>query len=150
MNPNILDAAEREFADNGLSGDRVDAIAARAETTVRMIYYYFDSKDGLYRAVLERSYAAMRAHEQALDLDALSPVEAIRRMTEHTFDYQQDHPDFVRLVAIENIHRAEHLAQLAPIQDLNASVIDTIDAILERGKPKASSGATPSRSAFTC
>src|SRR4051794_3354479 len=64
----ILDAAGCEFADKGLSGARVDAIALRAGTTVRMIYYYFGSKDGLYRAALERAYRTMRETEQALAL----------------------------------------------------------------------------------
>ena len=131
---NILNAAEREFADHGLSGARVDAIASRTDTTVRMIYYYFESKDGLYRAVLERAYGAMRANEQRLALETLAPAVAIRRLTEFTFDYQQSHPEFVRLVVIENIHHAEHLEKLEPIRALNASVIATIAAILERGK----------------
>ncbi len=130
----ILDAAAREFADKGLSGARVDAIAVRAGTTVRMIYYYFGSKDGLYRAALERAYRTMRETEQRLALDSLPPGEALRVLTEFTFDYQQANPDFVRLVAIENIHRAGHLAQLPPIRDLNASIIDTIGRILQRGK----------------
>ncbi len=130
----ILDAAEQEFADRGLSGTRVDAIAARTGTNVRMIYYYFASKDGLYRAVLERAYGAMRETEKGLQLDTLAPADAIRRLTEFTFDYQQAHPEFVRLVQIENIHRAVHLSALAPIREMNASVIQTIDRLLERGK----------------
>ena len=130
----MLDAAEQEFAEHGLSGARVDAIAGRTDTNVRMIYYYFGSKDGLYRAVLERAYATMRETEQGLALDTLPPAEAIRRLTEFTFDYQQTYPAFVRLVAIENIHRAAHLRELTRIRQLNASVIDTIDRILERGK----------------
>jgi AcrR family transcriptional regulator len=130
----ILDAAEQEFADHGLSGARVDAIAARTETNVRMIYYYFGSKDGLYRTVLERAYGRMRENEQRLALDTLPPADAIRTLTEFTFDYQQAHPEFVRLVAIENIHRAAHLRELQPIRQMNASVIETIGRILERGK----------------
>lgn len=130
----ILDVAEQEFADHGLSGARVEAIASRSDTNVRMIYYYFASKDGLYRAVLERAYGGMRATEQGLALHDLAPEDAIRRLTEFTFDYQQAHPEFVRLVAIENIHRAEHLRTLAPIRAMNASVIETIGAVLERGK----------------
>lgn len=130
----ILDAAQGEFADRGLSGARVDAIAARIETNVRMIYYYFGSKEGLYRAVLERAYAFMREEEKGLLLDTLAPEQAIRRLTEFTFDYQQAHPEFVRLVQIENIHRAAHLSGLARIRALNASVIETIGRILARGQ----------------
>src|SRR4030088_3551457 len=48
----ILEAALDEFAAKGLDGARVDAIAARAGVNKRMLYYYFGSKDDLYRAVL--------------------------------------------------------------------------------------------------
>lgn len=126
--------ARQEFAENGLSGARVDAIAARMRTTKRMIYYYFGSKDGLYLAVLEQAYSDIRAVEQALDLDRLSPLEAIRRLIEFTFDYHEANPDFVRLVGIENIHHGKHLTQSEVLRNLNTSAIDTLTAILRRGR----------------
>jgi AcrR family transcriptional regulator len=130
----ILDAATIEFSENGLSGTRVDAIAARMKMSVRMIYYYFGSKDGLYRAVLEQAYEDIRRAEAALNLQGLEPAEAVRRMVEFVFDYQESHSAFNRLVTTENIHRAVHIAHSDTIQTLNSSVIDTIEAILRRGQ----------------
>jgi AcrR family transcriptional regulator len=130
----IIDAATVEFSENGLSGARVDAIAARSSTSVRMIYYYFGSKEGLYRAVLEQSYGDMRRAERELSLERLTPPEAIRRLVEFVFAYQEAHPEFTRLVSIENIHRAEYMAQCETIPRLNATVIETLTAILERGQ----------------
>jgi AcrR family transcriptional regulator len=57
----ILAVATKEFADHGLSGARVDAIAARTRTTKRAIYYYFGSKEALYIAVLEKAYGDIRS-----------------------------------------------------------------------------------------
>ena len=130
----IMDAALVEFSDHGLSGARVDAIAARTGTNVRMIYYYFGGKTALYAAVLEQSYAAMRGEEARLDLPSLAPEAAIRRLVEFTFDYQEANPRFIRLVTIENIHNAEHLSRSATIQPLNRSVIATLEAVLARGQ----------------
>src|SRR3954453_18057078 len=130
----ILDVATEEFAQHGLSGARVDAIAARTRTAKHMIYYYFGNKEGLYLAVLERSYAQMRAAERELELDQLPPPEAIRRMVEFVFDYQEAHPDFTRLVSIENIHRGEHVAQSPTIQKLNQSIIEVLDRVTKRGQ----------------
>lgn len=48
----ILQAAQQEFAEYGPAGARVDQVAQRASVNKRMIYHYFDSKDGLFRAVL--------------------------------------------------------------------------------------------------
>ncbi|WP_236025076.1 TetR family transcriptional regulator [Arenibaculum pallidiluteum] len=130
----VLEAAIHEFAAKGLSGARVDAIAARTRTTKRSIYYHFGSKDGLYVAVLEAVYGRIRAIEQNISLSALPPVEAMRKLIEFTFDYQNDNPDFNRLVTIENIHFAKHLKRSTSIRNLNVSVIETIREILARGR----------------
>ncbi len=130
----ILAAALEEFAAHGLSGARVDAIAARTSTVKRMIYYYFGSKEGLYLAVLEGAYAAIRRDEQALGLDWLPPLEAIRRLVEFTFDYEEAHPEFIRLVSIENIHNGRHIAESKTIQAVNSPVIATLARVLDRGK----------------
>ena len=42
----ILLVANKEFADKGLAGARIDEIAAATRTSKRMIYYYFASKEG--------------------------------------------------------------------------------------------------------
>jgi AcrR family transcriptional regulator len=130
----ILTVAREEFAQHGLSGARVDAIAARTQTSKRMIYYYFGSKEGLYLEVLGQAYAGIRALERELDLQTLSPLDAIRRIAEFTLDYHDEHPDFVRLVSIENIHHGRYIAQSEIIRNLNSTVIEVLEAILRRGE----------------
>src|ERR1700733_2707759 len=83
---NILSVAMEEFADKGLSGARVDEIAERTHTTKRMIYYYFGSKEGLYRAVLEEAFRSIRANEAQTRAPELPPLAALRRLVEFTFD----------------------------------------------------------------
>src|ERR1700710_602525 len=84
---NIIDIATEEFSAMGLAGARVDAIAERTNTTKRMLYYYFGSKDGLYAAVLEKVYGDIRAFEQALKLDELDANEGMAELVGFTFDY---------------------------------------------------------------
>ena len=130
---NILDVATQEFSAMGLSGARVDAIAERTNTTKRMLYYYFGSKEGLYEAVLDKVYGDIRALEQDLHVGELEPREGMRRLVEFTFDYHDKHRDFVRLVTIENIHGAKYIEQLKSFKSRNASVIKTIEDLLARG-----------------
>lgn len=130
----IIIAATEEFANYGLTGARVDAIAARTRTAKRMIYYYFGSKEELFNAVLERAYSCIRAAERGLNLDRLPPKEAIQRLVEFTFDYEEANVDFIRLVAIENTHRGEHIINSEAIKDLNIPIIDELKSILERGQ----------------
>src|ERR1700736_6522661 len=130
---NILDVATQEFSAMGLSGARVDAIAERTNTTKRMLYYYFGSKEGLYEAVLDKVYGDIRTLEQDLHVGELEPREGMRRLVEFTFDYHDKHRDFVRLVTIENIHGAKYIEQLKSFKSRNASVIKTIEDLLARG-----------------
>jgi AcrR family transcriptional regulator len=145
----ILDVATHEFAERGYNGARVDEIAARTRTTKRMIYYYYGGKKQLYLAVLERAYAQIRTAEQAVNVDHLDPVAAIRRLAEITFDHHEAHPDFIRLVSIENVHHAEHVTELASLVDLSTTAIDLITRILRRARKPACSVPTSTRSTST-
>ncbi|NNM56686.1 TetR/AcrR family transcriptional regulator [Acidocella sp.] len=130
----ILDVATEEFAAKGYAGGRVDAIAARTQTTKRMIYYYFGSKELLYSCVLARAYRRIRQIEEYLDLDRLDPETALRRLVEFTFDYHDAHPDFVRLVMIENIHNAEYVKSSEEVRQANRPAIVILKNLLERGR----------------
>src|SRR5215208_4545576 len=130
----ILEVATREFAEHGLAGARVDEIAARTRTTKRMIYYYFGGKEQLYIEVLEAAYARIRSVEREVDVEHLDPREAIRRLAELTFDHHDSHPEFIRLVSIENIHHAEHMRKSKRLANLNHPAIALIERILERGR----------------
>jgi len=130
----ILRAATAEFALRGLGGARVDAIAQHTRTTRAMIYYYFKSKEGLYLAVLEAAYLGIRDAEQSLDLAHLSSEEAIRSLVGFTFDYYQDHPEFVALVVTENQSGGRHIRKMRKMKRQNVSVLDAIKEMLDRGR----------------
>jgi TetR/AcrR family transcriptional regulator len=82
----ILAAALREFSAKGISGARVDAIAARAKVNKRMLYYYFDSKEGLFREILRR-----RLHERSATLrtTAASDPDRLANRQERLIDETQ-------------------------------------------------------------
>ncbi len=73
----ILDAAEIEFSRHGLNGARISSIAKRARITTAMIHYYFENKEGLYKAVLQRPINEVQIMVDQLDLDHLSPEDAL-------------------------------------------------------------------------
>jgi AcrR family transcriptional regulator len=129
----ILEAGTREFAEKGLAGARIDVIADAMKTSKRMIYYYFGSKEGLYVAVLEDAYRRIRAIEKELHLEDLEPEAALRKLVGFTVEYQAANPDFVRLVAGENMQRGEFLAQSSHIRSLNIPAIEGLRQVYERG-----------------
>jgi AcrR family transcriptional regulator len=130
----ILLAARDEFARYGLAGARVDRIAERADINKRLIYYYFKSKDDLFLAVLENTYADIRAAEQKLHLDEMDPVEAIRELVSFTWHYYLEHPEFISLLNSENQHNAAHLKKSSRIQEMNSPLVQMLDTVLERGR----------------
>lgn len=129
----ILEVATVEFAEKGLDGARIDEIAAATKTSKRMIYYYFSSKEGLYRAVLEDMYRRMRSIESGLHLADLPPVEALQKLVGFTFDHHHSNENFIRLVMSENMQRGAYLSQSKSIQNLNVPAIAAIQELYDRG-----------------
>jgi AcrR family transcriptional regulator len=129
----ILDAALVEFAEKGLAGARVDEIALRAGANKRMLYAYFGSKEELWLVVLEAAYAAKRAEERGLRVEALPPEEAMHRLVEFNLRYTAAHPEFVALLNQENIHRAAYLQRSEGVPALYSPLLGQIGAVLARG-----------------
>jgi len=129
----ILAAAIHEFSLRGYEGARVDAITKRAKVNKRMLYHYFGGKDGLYLAVLEGRYEAIRSAEGALDLTHRDPVEGMSDLIHFTWSYFLDHPEFLSILATENQHKARFLKQSDRIVQLNSPLIDAIRLALTHG-----------------
>jgi TetR/AcrR family transcriptional regulator len=88
----ILDAAEEEFARYGLAGARIDAIASRTGVVKAMIYYYFESKEGLYQAVMQRIGTELETAFQQFSSDQLSVEEALKSAIRAGIAYGATYP----------------------------------------------------------
>ncbi len=130
----ILAAATWEFAENGIGGARVDAIAERAGINKRMLYHYFGDKEQLYLAVLEDAYVGIRTAEKSLNLSDLEPEQGISELAMFTWGYFLEHPEFLSLLGTENLHRARWLRQSTRLKELHSSFIDKLADLLQRGK----------------
>lgn len=130
----LLEVARKEFALNGLHGSRVDKIAKQAKINKQLIYYYFGAKENLYLAVLEEVYRDIRAHEHALDLRALDPIAAMRKLVVFTFDYVMENRDFVLLLTNENLMEARHLKRSKIIKATHSPIVDLLADTLARGE----------------
>lgn len=129
----ILAAAAEEFATHGFSGARVDVITARTNTSKRMIYYYFGSKEELYRRVLQESYRSLRLKEGGLELEGLKPLEALREIVEFNFDHHVANEHFIRMVMNENVLMGRNIRQIPFIREENSSVIHLLGEICRKG-----------------
>jgi AcrR family transcriptional regulator len=129
----ILEAATAEFTAKGLAGARVDAIAERAGVNKRMLYHYFGDKNGLYLAALEAAYTGIRTAERGLAFDLEDPEGAVRLLVRFTFGYFVDHPEFLAMLAAENLERAVNLRNSKAIAVIQSPFMSTLGEILKRG-----------------
>ena len=90
----IFQAATGEFAEHGLAGARIDAIAKRAQANKQLIYAYFGSKEELFAAVVGRQLARID------DEVALAP-DRLPEYAGEIFDFHGEHPELARLLVSE-------------------------------------------------
>ena len=104
----ILDAAEFVFGHFGFRGATTALIAKKASIAKPHIYYYFEDKEDLYRAVLDR---AMNMWARDMDsLDMTSDIETIFvRYIHKKIDFSRDHPHLSRIYANEIISGAQFI-----------------------------------------
>lgn len=129
----ILRAAEEEFAQKGIYGTRVDEIAKKANINKRMIYEYFGSKEGLYKAVLANVYGRLSHKEIGLLSEDIPSKEAMKKIIVLYFDFLKNNPTYVNLILWENLNKGKY------IQDMDFSTIkdpafELFRKVINRGK----------------
>ena len=129
-------AAAVGFAPPGLAGGRGARIARRARSSERMVYYYFGSKEGLFRAVLEGAYASLRDAERAVQLDPDDPARALEQFCRFVWRYYADHPGFISLLNTENLHRARNLRKSGSLDELVGPVVGLLSQLLADGQAR--------------
>ena len=125
----ILDAAEEEFAKNGLGAARTEAIAAQTGVTKAMIYYYFDSKERLYEAVLERAFAERIKTIQKISVEKLGPSEMLERFIGEFISGAALNPNWPSILMFEAMQNKGKYYNKIGI----TSVYGMLAAVLERG-----------------
>lgn len=107
----ILAAARREFAARGFSGARVEAIARAAGCNKAMLFYYYASKEKLYRAVLAQALGEIFAEIGSVVHGGLSPERFMERFPEIYILFLARNPDLPRILVFDLIHNPENISR---------------------------------------
>jgi AcrR family transcriptional regulator len=95
----IVEAATQVFASKGFHAANVSEVAAQAGVSQGTIYWYFDSKESLFEAVLLESLRAVSQPSlQLIEESQLTPLETIQQMVRHLLSQIQNPPDSFRLL----------------------------------------------------
>jgi AcrR family transcriptional regulator len=89
----ILDVAGQVFAVGGFYNGSMDEIASRAGVSKPMLYAYFESKEGLYAAYIERTGGELLTRLQASADATAPPVERLRARTREFLAFVEEHRD---------------------------------------------------------
>jgi AcrR family transcriptional regulator len=88
----ILDAAKQVFAEEGLEGASLRAIAVRAGYTPAALYFHFASKEAIYAEVLKRSLASLGAEVDQAVAQAKSPAQRLKAAAMSFFRFYAENP----------------------------------------------------------
>jgi TetR/AcrR family transcriptional regulator len=97
----ILDAAEALFSRQGFAATTIKQIGVEAGANPALIYYYFKSKEGLYRGVVERVFGNIASRATELFAGDPSPAQAIAGLIAMQTATLTGRPPMARLVARE-------------------------------------------------
>jgi AcrR family transcriptional regulator len=130
----ILKAAIKVFTRDGYSGGRIEQISSEAQSNDRMIYYYFASKEKLFIEVLEHTYEQFNQAESQLQLDLSAPVDALKTLVGFIWHYYVEHPEFVAILTIENLHKGKHARQSGELRRLSGEAVGVLRPVIEAGQ----------------
>ena len=129
----ILDAAETLFARQGFGPTTIKEIGAKAELNPALLYYYFGSKEELYKAVLQRIVTGLAARGTEVIESAAAPADAIRALVETQVEFLLGNPNMPKLLVREMIdHEAKHAE--AVVLKLAAGLFHRLCGVIERGQ----------------
>ncbi|HEY0287637.1 MAG TPA: TetR/AcrR family transcriptional regulator [Pseudomonas sp.] len=123
----ILRAASEEFADKGFAASKTRDIAANAGVPKPNVYYYFKSKENLYREVLESIIEPILQASTPFNQDGV-PAEVLSGYIRAKIRISRDLPCASKVFASEIMHGAPHLSA-DQVEQLNGQARHNIECI---------------------
>ncbi len=124
----IIEAAAEEFAEHGLVAARTEDIAERTGLSKAIIYYYFESKEALYQAVLESIFTKRPQQKEPVNPQQLPPAEALEKYLRRVLA-QTDNPKITAILLLEAIqNKGKYYHQVT-----KGKIYGELISILERG-----------------
>jgi TetR/AcrR family transcriptional regulator len=112
----ILDAARQEFAQNGFGGARVEKIASKAAINKAMIFYYFQTKEKLYKEIIGLAFSQLMPQVQKALLNSADPEHFLDKIPRIYIEFFKNNPFLLKIVAHGLLQNPEAISSL--IHDL--------------------------------
>jgi AcrR family transcriptional regulator len=124
-------AGAQTFAELGFDGATAELIAKRAGATKAMINYHFQSKQGLYEAILLETFTALAAHLHSVQAGGGTADEQLRAFVAAFASAATERPTFPAMMIREVLSGGRHLPEDAFLRLMG--VVGVVRDIVERG-----------------
>jgi len=130
----IVEAARSEFAEYGLSGARVDRIAAKAGINKAMIYYHFDSKENLYHETVTDFYRKVSDSigQEITEVDSIEELLGV--MAENYARLVMEMPEIRPILLRELAKPQGNLIDKIAAQIVGSGLPDKARELIDRGQ----------------
>lgn len=146
----ILAAAKRVFAGKGFAATTIADVAREADLSYGSIYWYFDSKDALFHALMESQEQALRSHiQQAMASFNERDTEAgFRAAVRATLEFFEGDRELVRLLFRDSMAMGDRFER--HLHGIYERFIDDLEAAIRVGQDQGLIvGAPPRMIAFS-
>ncbi len=126
----ILEASLEEFAAYGFEGARVDRIGQKAGINKAMIFYYFASKQNLYRTVIKEVLLDFIPRVQRVVMEARTPELLFEILPALYIRYFSSKKEVIKMIGREMIHSPQNITPL--IREIFAEFPDAPSKMLPR------------------
>lgn len=129
----IKKSAQREFAQYGFEGARVDRIAHKARVNKAMIYYHFRSKENLYEVLLSRVYNAIFPRIIENIPEEMGPQEKLESIISSFIDFIRElDEDFIRMMLRELSSGGKYFKKLM-LPKVIIPMIGAVESLFKEG-----------------
>ena len=133
---NILEAAEKHFADKGFEGTSVRDIAETAGVNIAMINYYFGSKEKMMEAMFDyRSSSFTLQLESMVRNTDLDPMDKLDRLVGQYINKLLDQQGFHRIMIREQMMNTNSFI-CGHIKQIKQANKELIRALIMEGQKK--------------
>jgi AcrR family transcriptional regulator len=125
----ILSVALKEFAAYGLGGARVERIARQAGINKAMIFYYYSSKQNLYRIIVKKSLLELIPKIQEAIAVSKSPEQFFDNLPKVYIHYFSQKQEVIRMIGFELIQDPDNITSV--VRDIFANIPESPPDLLK-------------------
>jgi AcrR family transcriptional regulator len=126
----LLDAAAAAFGDRGFQATSMEEVASRAGVTRLIVYRHFDSKEDLYRSVLDRAVASLIACVRG----EIAEGPTVEGVVKGFLDAGRAYPDGFRLLVRQSAREPDFADYVERFRD---NFVRSAEGLIARPVPDA-------------